>query len=89
MLSFVRTWIYKLPLPQPVQEAILEALRLALVAFVSTLVTVLLGKVNNFPFPEVWAFVLTVILRGLDKYKYVGAKETLKRGQYNGGLVGF
>lgn len=89
MLEFVRNWIYKLPVPPAVQEAILEALRLATLAFVSTIVTVLIDKVQSFPNAELWTFLLTMVLRVLDKYKHEENKETFKAKDFNGGLVGF
>lgn len=89
MLQFIRTWIYKLPVSAAVQEALLEGLRLAFVTAISALVTYLLSRVQEFPYPEVWTFVLAFVLREVDKWKHEAEKETLKRGAYNGGLLGF
>lgn len=88
-LKFVRDWIYKLPISAAVQETILEGLRLAVVTALSALFTYLLSRINEFPYPEFWGFVFGFGLRALDKWKYTETKETLKRGQYNGGLLGF
>jgi len=88
-MKFIRTAIYRIPVSPALQETILEALRLAVIAFVSTFVTILINYVKTLPNPEIWIMILTLILRSLDKYKYIGNKENKVPGEKNLGLVGF
>jgi len=88
-MKFIRDWVYKLPVSAAIQETILEGLRLVFSTAISVLATYLLTRVQEFPYPEVWTFVLAFVIREADKWKHEAEKETLKRGAYNGGILGF
>jgi len=88
-MRFVRTIVYKVPVSAALQEAILEALRLGAVAAASTIITFLISYVKTLPNPEAWIIILSVILRTLDKYKYIDNQEKKVKGENNLGLVGF
>jgi len=89
MLEFIRKLIYKIPVSKAFQEAILSILRLALIAFVSTILTELANFVKTLPNPEIWILVLTTIGSAWDKYVYTAKKEDKVKGADNLGLVGF
>jgi hypothetical protein len=82
-MEVIRKAVYSIAIPEAMQEAILEGLRLAVFALVSTLVAYLLTMVKSYPNPEVWTMVLTLVLRMVDKW----AHEKGKAG--NVGIVGF
>jgi len=88
-MRFVRTIVYKVPVSAALQEAILEALRLGAVAAASTIITFFISYVKTLPNPEAWIIILSVILRTLDKYKYIDNQEKKVKGENNLGLVGF
>lgn len=73
----------------PELEALKEPLRLALLAAVSTFITFLLEGIVKLPMTTT-IFVLTLILRTIDKYLHEKAKITRKEGIFGlTGLTGF
>ena len=89
MLEFIRKLIYKIPVSKAFQEAILSVLRLAVIAFVSTVLTEVTKLVTTLPHPEIWIMALTAIGSAWDKYVYATKKEEKVKGADNLGLVGF
>jgi hypothetical protein len=90
-LEFIRNWIYAINIPKPVQEFLLEALRIAAIAAVSAVLVFLTSKVTMLPaeWQGIAIMVLTTIGKALDKYKFVDNTDNRVKGPNNFGLIGF
>lgn len=88
-LNFIRTIVYKLPLDKATQELILEALRWAVFAAISAFVSALLDAVAKVE-PTSTTMILTIVLRGVDKWLYAHQKDSDKKAVSNNptGLLG-
>lgn len=62
-------------IPQPIIEAVKEAFRLALLLFVSLIVTSILNYVMTLPETQT-TLVITFLLRALDKWLHEQGKQT-------------
>lgn len=88
-MIFIRKIVYRIPVSPSVQEGILEALRLAVMAFISTLLTELIEYFQSVPNQEFLIMFLTIVLRYFDKWKYESNKIRDVEGSKNTGLIGF
>lgn len=88
-MKFIRDIVYKIPVSPAIQEGILEALRLGVIVFLSTLLTALINYFKTLPNYELVVLFLTILGRYLDKWKFESNKSREVEGAENTGLVGF
>lgn len=89
-MKFVREIIYSLPFNHEIQEMVLEGLRLALFAAISTFITVLLETLTKVQTPDALVLIEILALRMGDKWlhEYNKKQKGLTKRE-NGGLAGF
>jgi len=88
-LSFIRDLIYKIPVPEKVQEIALTVLRLAFFAAISTVISYILTLLKADPNPTVITMALTYIFDQLDKKIFELNKADKVKSVDNLGLAGF